>query len=359
MAILGAEQRLDNVVPGLPWGDGSNGSQTYSSDPNTRTTATGSSTSITLASAILSDGDVFLIHQTRSTSSAGFWEFAKVASGGGTTSITTTKALVNTYASGSQVVLFTMDSDVTINAHSITAWGGSTGGIAVYCGKDSITIAGNLTGTGNGYKGGAGQADPGSAAAGDGESSYGDPGTEATGAGDYASTAAGAGGGYGTAGGDIGGANGGDVHGSADLTVIDFGGGGAGGSSNPDGGAGGDSGGAIIFITKNFVASAATVINNGADGSTAPGDTRGGGGGSGGAVLVVCETATVGSDKITATGGAGGGGTVSGAAGGDGRIAVHHSKTITITSTDPSYEDVEDATLIETAGTLNLTSKRW
>jgi len=349
MAILGAQQRLDNLIGGKPWGNGEDGAATPSSDPNTRTTATGSGTSLTLGSGALANGDYFVIHQTRKTSAAGKWEIACVASGGGTTSIVTTKSLVNTYTTGAQVIQFDLNTIVEISAHSITAWTGSTGGLAVFCGKDSITVSGNLTGTGNGYKLGVGESGTPTSAS-DAESSYGDPGTAATGAGQGANDSSGAGGGYGTAGGvGINGAAAGAQHGSADLTVLDFGGGGGGGLSNPIGGNGGDSGAAVIFITKNFIASAATVILNGAAGSTAPGDSRGGGGGSGGACLVVCETATIGSNKITATGGAGGGGTISGGTGGVGRIAVHHSGTVSAsTITNPDFEDVTDTTLVET-----------
>ena len=60
--VLNAWQRLDRVIPGLPFGNRSSGSATISSDPNTRDTCTGtaSSTTLTTAGSTFANGDVLL-----------------------------------------------------------------------------------------------------------------------------------------------------------------------------------------------------------------------------------------------------------------------------------------------------------
>ena len=74
-----------------------------------------------------------------------------------------------------------------------------------------------------------------------------------------------------------------------------------------------------------------------------------GGGGAGGSVLVVCATATLNTTKITAAAGSGGvGGEVNGSNGGAGIIAVHHSGTVTGT-TSPTFTDTTDTSLVEVA----------
>ena len=75
----------------------------------------------------------------------------------------------------------------------------------------------------------------------------------------------------------------------------------------------------------------------------------GGGGGAGGSCLIACQVATLGTNVITATAGTGG---ASGGAGGNGgngsvgRIAIHHSGTVTGT-TNPTFTDVSDGSLTE------------
>ena len=62
---------------------------------------------------------------------------------------------------------------------------------------------------------------------------------------------------------------------------------------------------------------------------------------------MVCQEGNFGTNKLTASGGAGGG--TGGGAGAVGRIAIHHSKTI-VGTTSPAFTDVEDTTLKEKGG---------
>jgi hypothetical protein len=66
--------------------------------------------------------------------------------------------------------------------------------------------------------------------------------------------------------------------------------------------------------------------------------------------LVVCQTAALGTNALVSTGGAGGTGSGGNGGGGSvGRIAIHHSGAITGT-TNPTFTDVEDTTLVESGG---------
>jgi len=372
MAILNSWQKLDRVLPGTPFGNGSAGNVTISSDPNTRATASGSatSTSLTIGSAILSNGDVFVIHQTQGTGVTQ-WEINRASSGGGTTSITCQTALQYTYGAGAQVIKFPLNDAVTLGNFTQTSWDGSTGGVTVVCGKTSIGGSGTVTLSGNnGATSGSGSSD---AAGGigrgfnGGNGRYGSAasqgvGTGGAGAGSKAANGNGGGGGN-SAGGDGGGGGGnsaaggnadsangnggagGAAVGAADLTTMSIGGGGGGsrrdGTGAGERGGGGAGGGIIILISKAIDISSATITANGGN---AGGTYWGGGGGAGGSGLIVCKTAVLGTNKITATAGAavthGGNGSV-------GRIAVHHSGAVTGT-TNPTFTDQSDPALIET-----------
>lgn len=373
-------------MPGKPWGDGRDGNATVSSDPNTRATASGTAnaSALTIGSAILSDGDVFVIHQTRGTANVGKWEINKVASGGGTTSITCQKALANTYGTGAQVIKFTMYDEVTYNTHSIAAWNASTllGGVEVVCGKTSIVATSQtITASALGFTKASSSTGSNTSPNYTGEGTTGAPAVQRTangngGGGGLAETnsanaknaSGGGGGGNGTAGTQVdqrgsdspagsiqsGGAGGG-ANTATDLTTIWLGGAGGTGGANNTGGAsadaGGNGGGIVILITKTFTGGTINAI--GGNGASAT-NYGAGGGGAGGSVLLVCNTATLGT--ITASGGSGGaqnsfGG--AGGAGGTGIVAVHHSGTITGT-TNPTFTDVEDATLKEGGGLITL-----
>jgi len=259
--------------------------------------------------------------------------------------------------------------NLTVSNFTVTAWDGNTGGTLVLAAKSEITVTGTISGVGKGFVGGAKGGDWADSYQGEGTSGAGATSTTANGNGGGGGDAhspdalpGGGGGGHGaagTAGQNIlsysGGAGGG-VAGSADLITAVFGGAGGGGTENLGGVASrGGSGGALVFMFCNNVVIDGTITNNGENGEPAvTASASGTGGGAGGGVLVVCQTATLGTGLITATAGAagnknGGASTGTGGAGAVGRIAVHHSGTVTGTS-NPTFTDIEDSTLVESGG---------
>lgn len=360
MAALNAWQRIDRVIQGRPFGDGSTGAYTSGTIPsltNRSCSGTATSTTLTIASNGYTDGDIILIHQTRGTG-AGQWEINKIVSGGGTTSLTLQEALQYTYtdsgSSQAQVISVPMYSSVNVSSGTWTVpdWDGDTGGILAIACNGTFSHAGSITASAKGFRGGAGRNDGGAPAT-QGESTLG-TGTTSTSANGSAGGGGnsggagrnqGGGGGYATSGETAAGGNGGSggsTIGSADLTTLVFGGAGGGGRANngESVSAGGDSGGIVVLFVKNITGDIA-VTANGANTSDA--GNADGGGGAGGSVLIVCQLATLGSSTITAVGGDD---PDLIAEGGNGRIAVHHSAVITGT-TSPTFEDVEDPTLIE------------
>ena len=93
-----------------------------------------------------------------------------------------------------------------------------------------------------------------------------------------------------------------------------------------------------------------TVSVTGGKGAKDGGDGTGGsgGGGAGGSVLYVCATATLGTTKTTSSGGTTEAAGSPGGSGSVGRIALHHSGTVTGTTT-PTFTDISDATLVESS----------
>lgn len=361
MANLGAHQRASRVIPGKIWGDGSSGNATISAHP-TVATATGSSGSpnVTAGSSSFSNGDLVLIHQTRGAG-AGQWEINKVLSGGGSTSLVMLANLNYAYVSGAQIIKLVQYDALTLGAFSISAWNGSVGGVVAFIAKTSITVSGAVNGNGAGYRGGRG---------GDSFHEYGEGTTggattaangSANGSGGGTGHAIGYGGGAGggnanagtnSSGASGGGATGGSAAGSADLVLIVPGGGGGGGGPSGTGGHGSNGGGIIILISKNITLSSGVTVDGvkGVDGQ------RGGGGGAGGSILLVCSTGSFGTANATALLGARGVGTqdYQGEAGSVGRIAIHHSGSVTGT-TNPTFTEVIDSSLVEAGGSGLLT----
>lgn len=360
MAVLNEWQKITRVLPGKPFGDGVDGDYNSSTIPTmTYRSCSGTSGNKTLsiASGAYSNGDIILIHQTRGTG-VGQWEINQIESGGGTTTLTLKKALQYTYtdsgASQAQVIKVFRYTNVTQSGTwTITDWDGNINGILAFAAKGTCSVGGTITANGKGYLLGLSDTE----GQGYGEGTTGARGSSSTTSGGNS----GGGGGHATDGGDSlvgGGTSGGSSVGSADLTTIVFGGGGgAGASANEPDGDGGDSGGMIIGFVKSLTVTGASTANgnNGEDAEAG----GGGGGGSGGAQLWVVQTATLGSNKITALAGSGGDGvnTNDGANGSVGRIAVHHSGAVTGT-TNPTFTDVTDPSLVEKqpgAGLLMLT----
>lgn len=380
MANLAEWQKITYVMPRMPFGDGKDGAATISSDPNTRTTFTGTDTQYTgtAGATSMSDGDLVKIIQTQGTG-VGNWQWNMVVSGGGTTSLTFKRPLHYTFGTGAQIIKVPRYKTATVNTHSVTAWNGTTGGIEVICAKTSITISGTLSVAGNagaqyptpagGFKGGLPEFEAPS-----NDQAYQGDGT--VGAGTKTTTANGNGGGGGTVvgGGGMGGSGGsngtqgtqgtgdgtapavGNTSGAADLTSMTFGGGGGGGAAyGADGGGYGGTGGGILqLISANVTVSGAATATggNGITGSGANGGAAGAGG-AGGSILIQCKTASLGTGLVTASGGGSGGyfGR-SGGSGGDGRIAIHHYGTVTGTTT-PTYTSVTDNSLKEKLSSSN------
>ena len=347
------------------FGNGHDGS-TYVTPAYAGCSGTISTKAVTIDTAsTFADGDLVLIHQSRGTS-AGVWELNKIASGGGTTSLTMEHDLMNTYtdsgASQAQVIELKEYNNLTVSS-TITAplWDGNKGGIIAFLDKGTATISGSLVATGRGFDGYPGDTDPGRQ--GEGTPSIGGTRTTAangSGAGGGAvggsnRCAGGGGGGHATSGGTGGtggtgsaGGVGGGVVGNAALTLMDMGGaGGSGGGDIGAGGSAGNGGGIIVIIAKQIVVTG-TIYSRGNNGGATSGTYEGcGGAGAGGSVLLKAEIATLGTTKIVATGGTGGtySGAPSGGSGGTGRIHLDYSGSYTGT-TSPTIDATLDSTIV-------------
>ena len=145
-------------------GNGSSGSLTVSSantvvNNYTYLTASASSgnTTITVNSGTaFSNGDDILIIQMKdvSGSSAGNYEFKKISSGGGTTSLTLSTPLKNGYTSVTQIVRIPQYTSVTVNSGaSITAsaWDGNKGGIVAFRASGTVNVVGSIVVNDKGY----------------------------------------------------------------------------------------------------------------------------------------------------------------------------------------------------------------
>lgn len=373
-------------MTGQPFGDGRDGACTSTTIPTLVVkTCSGTATSTTLAAdtdaSPFAAGDVVLIHQTRGTG-VGQWEVNKI-SAVGSDQYTLEQALNYTFtdsgASQAQAIKIPMYSSVNVasDTWTVPAWDGDIGGVFTFACNGTVTLANTFTANSAGFLAGASSSTDGAKGK-QGEGTAGAGGTESFakngnggGGGDLTTGTVrygggGAGGGNGAAGtngepsigntsGEGTAAVGGDAVGSADATTFDLGGGGGGGSSQGSAsGAGGKGAGLVMVFAKDFICSSATITLNGANGSNSGNEAGGGGGGAGGSFLLACETATLGTNKITVaagTGGTGGdGGTHGdGGAGSVGRVSVHHSGAVTGTTTT-TFDDTTDGTLVEDLG---------
>lgn len=349
MAVLNAWQRVDRVLGGKPFGDGLDGDVTLSSNPNTYATVTGNSGQkvVTVGSASFSNGDLVLLHQTQRTN-AGQWEFNLVESGGGTTSLTLKANLQNTYLQGAQIIKVPRYKNVTLSGYTIPAWNGTIQGISVIV-ANSIT-GGGITGNGKGFRGGASMSYSGEGTNGpmvNGGGINGNGG--ASGRSVANNDRAGGGGGHATTGGTTtapggGGGAGGQPVGTVDLTSFNLGGGGGGGNNDyaPDGAGTGAPGGASLMLIAKTVTLNSAITLNGNVGSYVYGIW--GGCGAGGAGLITAQDVILGSNLLSSLGGN------QGAVGSPGRIAIHHSGTVTGTS-NPTFYDQLDQSLKESGNT--------
>ncbi len=375
----------DTATWNYGFGSGSDGTS-YAVPANAGCSGTASATALTIdAASTFADGDLVMIHQTRGTG-VGLWELNKVASGGGTTTLTLAHALINTYtdsgASQAQIIeLKEYENLALTGTTTVSAWDGNKGGIIAFLDKgttsgSSATLALNgstgatangttLTSavtTGGGFRGGYGRqtGSSGSGRQGEGTAADGGESSAANGNGGGAAygtggagSASGGGGGNGAAG-SVGNSdeqtdgNGGGAVGVASLVTANFGGGG-GGCFSRDGVtqtvASGGSGGGIAFVfSKTLDLTGITINANG--GAGGDGSRKGdGGSGAGGSILIKCTSATLGTNKATAAAGS----TVGlGGAAGAGRIHIDYSGSYTGT-TSPTIDVTNDLTIIEAA----------
>lgn len=377
MALLNSWQKISRVYSGKPFGTRADGNATLSASSARATlTATASSPNATVGSTFLANGDVFAVHQTRGTG-AGQWEFNRVKSGGGTTSIVCYENFHYSYVTGAQAIKIPMYAIATLSSYTVTAWDGTTGGVDFVCAGIRITGSGTLSfngsngasggnntagATGGGFRGGrTSHTNPSQSYTGEGTVGASVGQSTANGNGGAGSNTSGpSGGGPGSGGGSAntgGGPAGGSSSSSADLLTINLGGGGGGGANDgSEGGnatgAGASGGGLLILIAPEIDISGMTLISldGGAGGNaqTQAGEQSAGGGGGGGCCLLMCAKATLGTNKITASGGLGGINTTSGirygGTGSDGVIALHYSNSYT-GSTTPSLNAYLDPSL--------------
>lgn len=331
-----------------------NTNTTYS-EANASCTGSAAGTSLTLgAASTFANGDLVIIHQTQG-SGVDNWELNKISSGAGTTSLTMTYNLMNTYSAGAQIIRIKPYTNVTINS-GVTllsqGWGGNTGGIVAYLAKNSITVNGHInnnggsgiqanpdnTGgaTGGGFRGANGRtqvaANQGEGTAATGSASTSANGNGGGGGGGSSTQSSGGSGSNGSAGSSGGGTSpgsAGSTVGSSDLTTIALGGGGGGAQDNVNFGSGGGSGGGIIILIAPTITFTDTTSANGGAGLNTGAVGINSGAGSGGSILLKCQDAILGTNLVTASGGGISGGS---GAGGDGRIHIDYSDAVTGTT---------------------------
>lgn len=387
MAVLNSWQRIDRVISGRPFGSGFDGAYSSATIPTMQVkTCSGAAASTTLSADTDASpfivGDVLLLIQSRGTG-VGQWEINKVDAVGAD-QYTMNKALKYTYtdsgASQAQAVKILQYSTVTVGGTwTVPNWDGNINGIFAIAVKGTISGANNIVCDYGGFIKGpkvTNQDDDGWQGEGSaGASSQNNTAANGNGGGAGIQVGdnfegGGAGGGGNGAAGTNGTDNGGSeagvagaADGSADLTDCVFGGAGGSGAAahnnGANGGGGGDGGGLIFIFAKDYTVTG-FLYNRGENGENAenPGAGGGGGGGAGGSTLIVCETATLGTNLLVNTAGSGGNAYSGvnlpvGGAGGTGRIAVHHSRTVTGT-TNPAFNDQTDTSLVESSGLFAL-----
>jgi len=354
----------DTIASGRSYADGI----AYKVDAST---CTGTSlTTINAVSGIAADDEVLLINLQGASADytdVGNYEFLRISSVSGTT-VNFTSSIQNSYdgstASNQKVVIqrvpnyinVTLDSSGSLTA---SAWDGlattPTGtagyytGIVAFRATGTVNVSGDIDVSEKGFRSGTGGNQSSNEYGQQGESTSGGPdartsavnvegggGGGASGiGGSYWPNGAG-GGGYGTAGGngDQGGGNsatpgyGGSAYGTTDLSKIYFGS--AGGVST----SGTSSGGGIVIIHGTQINVSGHIYSIGDAGE------RNSGGGAGGSIYLSGITLTLGTNLVTAAGGAGGdhnpsAGSGDGGSGGSGRIAISYDSFLS-GSTNPT-----------------------
>jgi len=330
----------------------------------------GQKTVVIDGASTFANGDLVVIHQTRGTDAGLKYEFNRIISGGGTTTLIMESNLEHSYVeSGAdqfQVVEMKEYINLTVN-NAITlsgpAWDGSKGGVvAIAC--DTANGPGTVSVAGKGYRGGesnfGGRQGEGSTA-GPGGSTYaangqgGGGGTGNNHNSDFKPQGGGGGGGHATSGGNgnqpgdqSNRGTGGGTAGNAALTIMVMGGGGGGSctwNQSPywavPGYMNGMPGGGILILLARKV-NQIRLNANGTDSEAKVHSNMGyGGAGAGGSILVKAQEADFGSGLVTANGGG------VGAAGGAGRIHADIGSSWTGT-TSPTIDYTVDPTIVPT-----------
>lgn len=370
--------RSDDTVA-WPYGLGrKKDGSTYAAPAIAGCSGTATSTTLTIdAASTFANDDLVVIKQTRGTG-VGNYMFNRIVSGGGTTTLTLEIPLDETYtdsgASQAQVMEMKEYDNLDLASSTITpsGWDGNTGGIGGFfnMGTMSGTAAtlnldgGTPTGltrvTGGGFRGGSTATGTGTANQGEGQSADGGASTAANGIGGGGGqalfVAGGGGGGHATSGGtsgsdaSVGGTGGGTV-GTASLTSIYLGGAGGGGRRDTGSAmrAGSNGGGAWFIFSEDIDLTGITVLSRGGAGVVGDGP---GGGGAGGSVLIKAVSATLGTNKVLATGGAAAASSAkpfSSGAGGTGYIHMDISGSYTGT-TSPTIDVTVDPTILPVGG---------
>ena len=339
----------------LGFGDGSDGDATIAADATHApidSSCSGSSGgySLSATNASFVSGQLVIIHQSRGTG-AGNWELNKIASYVAGT-ITLAYPLINTYTdsgdSQAQVVVMPQYNNYTINGTktlTLKAWNENVGGIFAIFAKGTVTITGTLLATGTGYLGGAHGPQFAHGYCGEGTVGARNTNGTANGNGGAGKQSEGSGGGNGAAAinNPTSGGAGGAAAGSASLVSMVFGGAGGGagdGGSNIANGNGGNGAGIVLIITKAFTMSGAITLTGNPNGAACA-DGHRGGSGAGGSCLIKAQTATLGSNLITALAGSA---TANGSAGAVGRVHIDYKTSYTGT-TNPTIDATQDSTL--------------
>ena len=346
---------IQDFLPGKPFGDAFHGNRTITTDTAgtgaATTTCSGSSGSKTLtltAASTFANGDLVFIKQDTGTG-VGLCELNYIVSGVGTTTLALLSNLVNTFtlsgASSASITELKRYRNATVN--SSKSWTGNM----VIAAKETATITGFISANGAGF----GPGSTSSSTQTNGYQGYGEAGTapvqsinanSSGGGGGDGSTSeddvpGGGGGGSFVAGttgqktnNDPAGIGGAKSQTTADLTKIVPGGGGgqSGGGLLGVTKTGGTGGGYLVIFAKNLIVTGG-ITANGTDGQVGN-ETHdgGGGGGGGGCILLTCQDATLGTNLVTATAGAGGLAKMDGGAGGAGAIRLNYSGTYTGTT---------------------------
>lgn len=361
--------KMDIYAASGYFGDGSDGALTIAADTtdapiDSACTGTSGTTTLTATNVSFAAGQLVLIHQTQGTS-AGTWMRNKI-SGYTAGTITLENPLTFSPTTGAQAIVMKQYTTVTVNSGktwSAKAWNGTVGGILCFVANSSVSIAGTINVKDKGFRGpttfisslnaiqysGEGTTGP-SVQTMSANGNGGGGGQNESGAGGNNQNG-GAAGGNSAAGGN--GARqsgsaaisyGGAAAGTADLTTMVFGGasgkGGTPYSLSSGDSADGANGAGIVFITGLDVTVTGSINANGTTGNNGYTD---GSGSAGGSVLIKCQTATLGTGLITATGGSGY--TATAGNGADGRIHIDYYTSYTGT-TSPTINATIDNSLV-------------